>query len=255
MIYMEAPKDKDIIIEVENLTKTFRVPSEKRWTMREKLLNFWKGNRQANICPINEISFQVRRGEFLGIVGRNGSGKSTLLRILAGVYRPDPGSILRVGGKISPMLELGVGFHSELTGRENVYLNATILGLTRKQIDDAYEEIVRFSELEHFMEMQVKHYSSGMQVRLAFAVAIQVDAPIMLLDEVLAVGDFVFQEKCFALFEKYKREGRTIILVTHDEQAMLRFADRILWLKEGRISGAGTPEEVLATYMHTESPQ
>ncbi len=241
--------DDSLAIEVKNLTKTFRVPSEKRWTMRERLLNFWKGNRQGVICPINGVSFEVRKGEFLGIVGRNGSGKSTLLRILAGVYRPDAGSEIHIRGKISPMLELGVGFHSELTGRENVYLNATILGLTRKQIDDAYEEIVRFSELEHFMEMQVKHYSSGMQVRLAFAVAIQVDAPIMLLDEVLAVGDFVFQEKCFALFEKYKREGKTIILVTHDEQAMLRFADRILWLQEGRISSAGSPKEVLQTYM------
>jgi ABC-type polysaccharide/polyol phosphate transport system ATPase subunit len=146
------------------------------------------------------------------------------------------------------MLELGVGFNAELTGRENVYLNATILGLTRAEIDARYDDIVRFAELENFMELQVKHYSSGMSVKLAFSVASQIDCPIMLLDEVLAVGDFVFQEKCFALFERYKKEGKTIILVTHDPGAMERFADRALLIHRSRIDMIGAPQEVLEKY-------
>jgi len=146
------------------------------------------------------------------------------------------------------MLELGVGFNGELTGRENVYLSATILGLTRAEIDSRYEEIVRFAELQDFMELQVKHYSSGMSVKLAFSVAAQIDSPIMLLDEVLAVGDFVFQEKCFALFERYKKEGKTIILVTHDPSAMERFADRALLIHQSRIEMIGAPHEVLKRY-------
>jgi ABC-type polysaccharide/polyol phosphate transport system ATPase subunit len=146
------------------------------------------------------------------------------------------------------MLELGVGFNSELTGRENVYLNSTILGLTREEIDTRYDEIVRFAELEDFMELQVKHYSSGMSVKLAFSVAAQIDAPIMLLDEVLAVGDFVFQEKCFALFESLKKEGKTIVLVTHDPRAMERFADRALLIHQSQIEMLGAPHEVLKKY-------
>ena len=146
------------------------------------------------------------------------------------------------------MLELGVGFNPELTGRENVFLNATILGLTRCQIEKCYDELVHFAELENFMELQVKHYSSGMSVRLAFAVAMQVNAPIMLLDEVLAVGDFVFQEKCFALFERYKLEGKTIVLVTHDARSMERFADRAMLIHESRIMAIGAPKVVLETY-------
>ncbi len=197
---------------------------------------------------LDDINFEVKEGEFFGIVGRNGSGKSTLLKILAGIYRPDRGSKLVVHGKIAPMLELGVGFNPELTGRENVFLNATILGLTKSQIEACYDELVNFAELENFMELQVKHYSSGMSVRLAFAVAMQVNAPIMLLDEVLAVGDFVFQEKCFALFEKYKREGKTIVLVTHDASSMERFADRVMLIHESRVKAIGSPQEVLKTY-------
>jgi ABC-type polysaccharide/polyol phosphate transport system ATPase subunit len=197
---------------------------------------------------LDDISFEIQQGEFFGIIGRNGSGKSTLLKILAGIYKPDTGSEFTVHGRIAPMLELGVGFNAELTGRENVYLSATILGLTKAEIDARYEEIVRFAELENFMELQVKHYSSGMSVKLAFSVAAQIDAPIMLLDEVLAVGDFVFQEKCFALFEQYKKEGKTIILVTHDPGAMERFADRALLIHESKLEMIGDPQEVLQKY-------
>mgnify|MGYP002138599550 CR=1 FL=1 len=207
-----------------------------------------KRNERKPKRTLDDISFEIQQGEFFGIIGRNGSGKSTLLKILARIYKPDKGSEFTIHGRIAPMLELGVGFNAELTGRENVYLNATILGLTKEEIDARYEAIVRFAELEDFMELQVKHYSSGMSVKLAFSVAAQIDAPIMLLDEVLAVGDFVFAEKCFALFEQYKKEGKTIILVTHDPGAMERFADRAMLIHQSRIEMIGNPHEVLERY-------
>jgi len=235
-------------ITVKNLSKTFRLPEERRGTLRERLMKFSVRNERKTKRTLNNISFEIQQGEFFGIIGRNGSGKSTLLKILARIYQPDKGSQIEIHGRIAPMLELGVGFNSELTGRENVYLSATILGLTKAEIDARYEEIVSFAELQDFMELQVKHYSSGMSVKLAFSVAAQIDSPIMLLDEVLAVGDFVFQEKCFALFERYKKEGKTIILVTHDPSAMERFADRALLIHQSRIEMIGAPHEVLKCY-------
>ena len=235
-------------ITVRNLSKTFRLPDERRGTLRERLMKFGVRNERKAKRTLDNISFEIQQGEFFGIIGRNGSGKSTLLKILAGIYKPDKGSQFTVHGRIAPMLELGVGFNAELTGRENVYLSATILGLTKAEIDARYDEIVRFAELEDFMELQVKHYSSGMSMKLAFSVAAQINAPIMLLDEVLAVGDFVFQEKCFALFEQYKKERKTIILVTHDPGAMERFADRALLIHQSRIEMIGDPQEVLQKY-------
>ncbi len=235
-------------ITVKNLSKTFRLPAERRGTLRERLMKFGVRNERKAKRTLNDISFEIQQGEFFGIIGRNGSGKSTLLKILAGIYKPDKGSQFTIHGRIAPMLELGVGFNPELTGRENVYLSATILGLTRSEIDACYDEIVRFAELENFMELQVKHYSSGMSVKLAFAVAAQIDAPIMLLDEVLAVGDFVFQEKCFAYFEECKRHGKTIILVTHSPGSMKRFADRAMLIHQSRIDMIGEPHEVLERY-------
>jgi len=235
-------------ITVRNLSKTFRLPDERRGTLRERLMKFHHRNERSERRTLDDLNFEIQQGEFFGIIGRNGSGKSTLLKILAGIYLPDKGSEITIHGRIAPMLELGVGFNPELTGRENVFLNATILGLTRSQILASYEEIVQFAELEDFMELQVKHYSSGMSVRLAFAVAMQVDAPIMLLDEVLAVGDFVFQEKCFSLFERYKKEGKTIILVTHSAASMKRFSDRVMLIQNSRVEAIGNPEEVLKKY-------
>ena len=235
-------------ITVKNLSKTFRLPEERRGTLRERLMKFGVRNERKAKRTLNDISFEIQQGEFFGIIGRNGSGKSTLLKILAGIYKPDKGSQFTIHGRIAPMLELGVGFNPELSGRENVYLSATILGLTKAEIDARYEEIVRFAELESFMELQVKHYSSGMSVKLGFAIATQVDAPIMLLDEVLAVGDFVFQEKCFAYFEKCKQEGKTIILVTHDPGAMERFADRVMLIHQSRIELISDPKEVIKKY-------
>ena len=235
-------------ITVKNLSKTFRLPGERRGTLRERLMKFHQRNEVKARKTLDDINFEVMQGEFFGIIGRNGSGKSTLLKILAGIYRPDKGSEVTIHGRIAPMLELGVGFNPELTGRENVFLNATIMGMTRKEVSERYEQIVRFAELEQFMELQVKHYSSGMSVRLAFAVAMQVDSPILLLDEVLAVGDFVFAEKCFAHFEECRKKGRTIILVTHDPSAMERFADRAMLIHQSRLEAIGNPHEVLQTY-------
>ena len=235
-------------ITVRNLSKTFRLPAERRGTLRERLMKLHQRNERKARRTLDDISFEIQQGEFFGIIGRNGSGKSTLLKILAGIYLPDKGSHIQIHGRIAPMLELGVGFNQELTGRENVYLSATILGLTRAEIDARYEEIVRFAELERFMELQVKHYSSGMSVKLAFSVATQIDAPIMLLDEVLAVGDFVFQKKCFDYFEECKQRGKTIILVTHDAKSMERFADRALLIHESHIEMIGDPNKVLDKY-------
>ena len=235
-------------ITVKNLSKTFRLPGERRGTLRERLMKFHQRNEVKARKTLDDINFEVMQGEFFGIIGRNGSGKSTLLKILAGIYRPDKGSEVTIHGRIAPMLELGVGFNPELTGRENVFLNATIMGMTRQEVSERYEQIVRFAELEQFMELQVKHYSSGMSVRLAFAVAMQVDSPILLLDEVLAVGYFVFAEKCFAHFEECRKKGRTIILVTHDPSAMERFADRAMLIHQSRLEAIGNPHEVLQTY-------
>lgn len=235
-------------ITVKNLSKTFRLPGERRGTLRERLMKMHLRNEVQARKTLDSVSFDVMEGEFFGIIGRNGSGKSTLLKILAGIYRPDKGSEVTIHGRIAPMLELGVGFNPELTGRENVHLNATILGLDRTQIRERYDRIVEFAELHDFMELQVKHYSSGMSVRLAFAVAMQVDAPILLLDEVLAVGDFVFAEKCFAHFEECRRQGRTIILVTHSAESMERFADRAMLIHKSKLHAIGNPHEVLEVY-------
>jgi ABC-type polysaccharide/polyol phosphate transport system ATPase subunit len=239
-------------ITVRNVSKTFNLPAERRDTLRERLMKLHVRNERQVRKTLDNVSFEIQKGEFFGIIGRNGSGKSTLLKILAGIYRPDKGGEVTIHGRIAPMLELGVGFNPELTGRENVFLNATMLGLTRREIQQRYHEIVSFAEVEDFMELQVKHYSSGMSVKLAFAVAMQVDAPIMLLDEVLAVGDFVFAEKCFALFERYKKEGKTIVLVTHSASSMKRFADRAMLIHKSHIEGIGTPDEILEIYRGIE---
>jgi ABC-type branched-subunit amino acid transport system ATPase component len=235
-------------ITVKNLSKTFRLPGERRGTLRERLMKFHQRNEVKARKTLDDINFEVMQGEFFGIIGRNGSGKSTLLKILAGIYQPDKGSEVTIHGRIAPMLELGVGFNPELTGRENVHLNATILGLEHSQIRERYERIVEFAELRDFMELQVKHYSSGMSVRLAFAVAMQVDAPILMLDEVLAVGDFIFAEKCFAHFEECRKKGRTIILVTHSAESMERFADRAILIHKSKLHAIGNPHEILEVY-------
>lgn len=238
---------RKVIISARNLTKTFRIPHERHTSMKQAAVSFFKKKSYSDYHVLKGVSFDVYEGEFFGIVGRNGSGKSTLLKILAGIYVYDSGT-LKIDGKISPFLELGVGFNPELTGRENVFLNGAILGLTRKEVEEKFDEIVEFSELEQFMDQKLKNYSSGMQVRLAFSVAIHAHAPIILLDEVLAVGDANFQTKSARVFVDLKAQGRTILFVSHSMEAIKRFCDRAMLISDGQVACIGDPEEVAAAY-------
>jgi len=187
--------DKNIAIQVSNISKTFTIPHEKISTLRGAFVNMFRGNSYEKFKALDDVSFEVKKGEFFGIIGRNGSGKSTLLKILAGIYQTDKGGKVTINGRISPFLELGIGFNPELSGRDNIYLNATVLGLTTKQINNKFDDIVNFSELRRFINQKVKNYSSGMQVRLMFSVAIHANREILLMDDVLAVGDTNFQSK------------------------------------------------------------
>jgi len=242
---------KKTIIELNNISKKFMIPHEKVNSLKSTILNFWKNRNYETFYALKDISFSVNEGEFLGIIGRNGSGKSTLLKILAGIYEPDGGSIC-VKEQISPFLELGVGFNGELSGRDNIYLYGSVLGLTKKQIDQKFDEIVSFAELEKFIDLKMKNYSSGMFVRLAFSVAIQADAPILLVDEVLAVGDIDFRQKCFGVFEAHKREGKTVVLISHDPEWIKRFCDRTILLKNGGISFCGDTGQAVDLYLSGE---
>ena len=239
--------DTDIAIAVENVSKTFRIPHEKVSSLRGAFVSAFNRNRTyEEFKALDDVNFTVKKGEFFGIIGRNGSGKSTLLKILAGIYRPDSGRVT-VNGRISPFLELGIGFNPELSGRDNVYLNATVLGLTRKEIDAKFNDIVRFAELERFIDQKLKNYSSGMQVRLAFAVSIHANRDILLMDEVLAVGDVAFQEKCLDYFQSIKG-GKTIILVTHGLNTVERFCDRVLIIDRNKKVAEGGPTKMVNLY-------
>ena len=240
---------KDTAIQVRNISKRFLVPHEKHATMKAAALNIFNKRSYRKFQALNDVSFDVRQGEFFGIIGKNGSGKSTLLKIIAGIYLPTSGSV-DIYGRISPFLELGVGFNPELTARDNVFLGGSILGLTRRQIEEKFDEIVSFSELEDFIDLKFKNFSSGMQVRLAFSLAIHAHAEILLMDEVLAVGDANFQNKCIEEFNKYRSEGKTIVLVTHDIDVVQRYCDRAILLRDGVISKIGKPEDVGNEYTH-----
>lgn len=239
-------EDQDTAISVQHVGKTFRLPKEKHGSLKSALINFRKrGYEEQHV--LNDLSFEIKKGEFFGIVGRNGSGKSTLLKLLAGIYTPTKGRIV-VNGKLTPFIELGVGFNPELTGRENIFLNGALLGFNRKEMDGMYDDIVRFAELSRFMDQKLKNYSSGMQVRLAFSIAIKSNSEILLFDEVLAVGDERFQKKCLDVFRSLKKQGRTIILVTHDMGNVERFCDRAMVLDKSRPVLIGTPAEAARTY-------
>ena len=226
---------KEIVISLKNISKIFKIPHDKQYGLKGTFLNLIKGkNSYEEFYALKEINIDVKKGEFIGIIGPNGSGKSTLLKIIANILKPDTGSV-KVNGNIASFLELGLGFHEELTGKENVYLYGAILGLNKKQIDQKYSKIVSFSELERFMDMKLKNYSSGMHGRLAFSIAIQVEADILLVDEVLAVGDIEFQKKCLNVFEEYKKDSKTVILVSHNVSLIEKISDRILYLPTGTI--------------------
>jgi ABC-type polysaccharide/polyol phosphate transport system ATPase subunit len=234
-------------ISIEHLSKTFRLPQQRYSTFKERALHPFRSRVFDELRALQDVSVDVQRGEFFGIVGRNGSGKSTLLKCLAGIYQPDMGGV-SVHGRLSPFIELGVGFNTELTARENVIINAIMLGLSRREARERFDEIIAFAELEDFLDLKLKNYSSGMSVRLAFAISIQVDAEILLIDEVLAVGDAAFQQKCYEQFDRMKAEGRTIVFVTHDMSAVERFCDRAMLIERGTVQMVGAPHAIARTY-------
>ena len=237
----------EIAISVRSVYKSFLLPHERHSSIKSALINF-KGKRKFETQKVLEdITFDVKKGEFFGIVGRNGSGKSTLLKLLAGIYTPTKGDI-EVTGKLTPFIELGVGFNPELTGRENVFLNGALLGFNRKEMMAMYDDIVEFAELEKFMDQKLKNYSSGMQVRLAFSIAIRIESDILVLDEVLAVGDAAFQRKCYDYFMALKKNKQTVILVTHDMSAVRQYCDRAVMIEAGKIVKSGKPEKIAQSY-------
>lgn len=241
------------IIEVKNVSKSFKLPHERVDSLREGLTSFISRKKTYDTFDaLKNVSFKVEKGDFVGIIGRNGCGKSTLLKIIAGIYTPDSGEVI-VKEAISPFLELGVGFNPELTARENVYLNGIVLGLSHKQVEEKYDEIVAFAGLEKFMDSKLKNFSSGMQVRLAFSVAIQSPAPILLIDEVLAVGDAEFQEKCFSIFRQLKEQGKTIIFVSHSLDSIKKFCNKTILVENGKITDSGNTLHVINTYSRLSS--
>ncbi len=233
---------------VDGVSKAFRLPHERVHTLKERALHPLRRTSHERLSALCDVSFAVSKGEFFGIVGRNGAGKSTLLKCLAGIYATDAGRIL-MDGRLSTFIELGVGFNPDLAARDNVTLNGIMLGLSPREAEARFERIIRFAELEEFVDLKLKNYSSGMHVRLAFAVMIQVDADILLIDEVLAVGDAAFQQKCFDEFNRIRDEGRTVLFVTHDMAAVQRFCDRALVLERGEIRAIGGPEPVARRYL------
>jgi len=232
----------------EGVHKLFKIPEERSHTLKERALHPLRRTRHEELHALKGISFAVEPGEFFGIVGRNGSGKSTLLKCLAGIYRTDRGRIW-CNGRMSTFIELGVGFNPDLAAFENVALNGIMLGLSPREARARYERVIDFAELEEFQDLKLKNYSSGMHVRLAFSVAIQVDADILLIDEVLAVGDAAFQQKCFDVFNRMREEGRTIVFVTHDMGAVTRFCHRAMLLERGETVSMGDPRDVADQYL------
>ncbi len=240
--------DQVTIIKVDAVSKDFKLPHEKTSTLKSALINGWRKSKTYELQEaLKNINFEVKAGEFFGIVGRNGSGKSTLLKLLAGIYTPTKGNI-QVNGSLTPFIELGVGFNPELTGRENVFLNGALFGFNRQQMERMYKGIVKFAELDRFMDQKLKNYSSGMQVRLAFSIAVRVQSDILVVDEVLAVGDAAFQQKCFDYFEELKRNNKTVVFVSHDMNAVRRFCTRAILIDQGELKHIGTPREIADKY-------
>lgn len=241
---------EEIVIKVDRVSKDFILPHEEVSTLKSLFTGMLRSRDKTREMQhaLRDISFEVKKGEFFGIVGRNGSGKSTLLKILANIYQPTRGSVT-TKGRLVPFIELGVGFNGELTGRENVYLNGAMLGFSRKEIDDMYNDIVSFAELERFMDQRLKNYSSGMQVRLAFSMATRSEADILLVDEVLAVGDADFQRKCFNHFKKLKKENKTVVFVSHDMNAVREYCNSAIMIEQSRIVHAGAANEIATEYV------
>lgn len=239
--------NNEYVIDVDNVYKNFNVYYDRTNTVKERLL-FWKSSKKEKREILKGVTLKIKKGEVVGLIGVNGSGKSTLLKLMTKIIYPNKGKIT-TNGKLTSLLELGAGFHQDFSGRENIYFNASIFGLTRKEIDNRLKDIIEFSELEEFIDNPVRTYSSGMYMRLAFSVAINVDADILLIDEILSVGDEHFQEKCFKKLEELKAEGKTIVFVTHGMGSVKRFCTRAVWLHEGRIKMDGDVDEVIEKYV------
>lgn len=238
---------KEVAVSIHDIHKEFTLPQSKNTSLKQVAVNIVKKNNKVTQKVLDGVSFDIHKGDFFGIVGRNGGGKSTLLKLIAGVYTPTSGSITVHGG-LTPFIELGVGFNPELSGRDNVYLNGALLGFNRKQMDAKYDEIVNFAELGPFMDQKLKNYSSGMQVRLAFSIAIMAKNDVLIFDEVLAVGDEAFQAKCMDVFERYKAEGQTVILVTHDMLSVKRFCNKAVFIEDGVVKAIGDPLKIADQY-------
>jgi ABC-2 type transport system ATP-binding protein len=245
---MSAGTDGVPAVVVDGVSKTFTIPREQVHTLKERALHPFRRSGHDRFEALKDVSFAVPHGEFFGIVGRNGSGKSTLLKCMAGIYGVDSGGIY-INGRVSTFIELGVGFNPDLAARDNIALNGIMLGLSPRDARERFERVIEFAELEEFVDLKLKNYSSGMHVRLAFSVMIQVDADILLIDEVLAVGDASFQQKCFDVFRRMKEERKTILFVTHDMGSVKRFCDRAVLLERGELKVIGRPSEVADNYM------
>lgn len=237
----------DNAIEVRNVTKKFKVYLDKGFTLKEKTL-FYKRRKYEERKVLDGISFEVKKGEAVGFIGHNGCGKSTTLKLLTKIMYPDSGTI-EMNGRVSSLIELGAGFHPDMSGRENIYINASIFGIRKKEIDQRLDDIISFSELEEFIDNPVRTYSSGMYMRLAFAVAIHVKADILLIDEILAVGDARFQAKCFEKIREFKRQGITIVIVSHSLKQIEQVCDRSIWIDHGKIREIGDPKTVHPMYL------
>jgi ABC-2 type transport system ATP-binding protein len=241
-------KQNNVAIKVENVDKDFKLFYDKANTLKEKILFFKKRDKNEILHVLKDINLEIKKGETVALIGTNGSGKSTLLKLMTKIIYPNKGKI-HTYGKLTSLLELGAGFHPDFSGRENIYFNASVFGLTKKEIDERLKTIIDFSELQDFMSNPVRTYSSGMYLRLAFSVAINVDAEILLIDEILAVGDQHFQEKCYSRLKQLKNEGKTIVLVTHSMDAVNEFCDRAIWLYDGKIRLDGPAKEVTKEYL------
>ena len=242
--------EKDTAIKATHVTKTFKLYYDRSHTLKEKLLFFSKKNKSKDhiLTVLKDINLEIKKGESVALIGTNGSGKSTLLKLMTKIIYPNKGKII-TNGKLTSLLELGAGFHEDFTGRENIYFNASIFGLTRQEIDEKIAEIIDFSELGDFIDNPVRTYSSGMYMRLAFSVAINVQAEILLIDEILAVGDQHFQDKCFKKLMELKESGKTIVIVTHNTNQVKQFCDRAVWLYKGEIRMDGKIDKVLDEYL------
>jgi len=245
-------KNSRPVITIEKLYKSFRIPTEKSRSLRDRFTQLKFRQEYRTLTVFNNVNLTVNQSEWLGIIGVNGSGKSTLLRLINGIYEPDNGQI-KVVGKIVPFLELGVGFNPELSAADNVFLNGTILGMTRKEIKAKFKQIVDFAGVEEFVNLKLKNFSTGMHVRLGFSVAMHTPGDIFLLDEVLAVGDYQFQRKTTEVFTKMRRSDKTVIYVSHDIKSVIDYCDRVIWLDKGRIMAEGKPKTVIKSYLQAQA--